>query len=225
MIAIKRIRDFLIDVIYPEEAVCLVCGAVVQSGCVCNQCRAELRREDTDVWKYRNLDGVPAFSLRAHRGPARALVLALKHQADACAANELAALLHPIPGLLTLTPETVVTWVTMPARRRRERGIDHGKLLAEAFARELGLPCRQLLTRRDDRSQTQASLARQDRQANLRSSYAPKTGIDFPVLLVDDVLTTGTTALRCVDALQRGGAKDITVITATYAIGKKHTVK
>lgn len=222
--AAGEIRAFLLDVVYPEEALCLSCGAAVRAGCLCDVCRAGLRREVSDPWTCRDLDGVPAFSLCPHQGVPRSLVLALKHHAAACAVRELASLLDPLPAGISFSPDTVVTWVTMPGRRRRERGVDHGRLLAEAFARQLGLRCRRLLLRRDDRSKTQASLGRHARQRNLTQAYAPATGIDFPVLLVDDVLTTGTTALRCIDALRRGGASRITVLTVTHAVSRPRKV-
>ena len=219
--AARRVRSFLLDILYPEEALCLSCGAVVRTGCLCGACRLSLRRDDfLFSWQRRDLDDVPAYSLRPHRGVPRSLVLALKHQAAACAAGELAALVHPLPASLSFSPDTVVTWVTMPDKRLRERCIDHGRILAEAFARQLGLSCRPLLIRRNDRTRTQASLNRKEREQNLRGAFAPACDIDFPVLLVDDVMTTGTTALRCIEALRRGGAEDITVLTATYAVGQ-----
>lgn len=215
---LSRSRRFVKDVLYPEEALCLVCGAVVRSGSLCETCRASLLQEDFfSFWAYESLDGVPAYSLRPHRSVARRLVLELKHQAAACAAEELAALLLPLPDFLSFTPDTVVTWVPMPARRRRERCIDHGRVLAEAFAARLNLPCRQLLIRRNDGGRTQASLNRKARQANLRHAFGPAGPVRCPVLLVDDVLTTGTTALRCIEVLRKAGAPEITVLTATRA--------
>ena len=216
----KALRGFLLDVLYPESALCLVCGcAAVPSGCLCGRCRAALLEADPAFsWRFRDVSGVPAWSLRPHRGVPRSLVLALKHQAAACAAEELAALLDPLPGFFLPSPDTVVTWVSMPSRRRRERCIDHGRVLAEAMARRLNRPCRPLLIRRNDSSRTQASLNRRGREKNLRRAFAPLVPIDFPVLLVDDVLTTGTTALRCIEALQSAGARDITVLTATFAV-------
>ena len=41
--------------------------------------------------------------------------------------------------------------------------------------------------------------------------------MSFPVLLVDDVLTTGTTVSRCAEALRAAGAAEITALTVTRA--------
>ena len=214
----RRLGGLLRELVYPENAICLGCGAIPREGCLCDRCRTSLRNEGSSFgWIWRSLDGVPAYSLRIHEGLPRRFVIRLKHQAEACLAAELAALVNPLPVFLSFPPETVVTWVPMPRSRRRERCIDHGQRLAEAFAGELGLPCRQLLCRADDRSRTQASLSRKQRMANLRSSFSAPEAIDVPVLLVDDVLTTGTTALRCISALRRSGAREITVLTVTCA--------
>jgi predicted amidophosphoribosyltransferase len=90
--------------------------------------------------------------------------------------------------------------------------------LAEAAARQLNLPCRPLLSRRETRQKTQASLGQQARAANLKDAFFPRENISFPVLLVDDVLTTGTTARRCAAALRSAGAVQITVLTFTRAV-------
>ena len=124
----------------------------------------------------------------------------------------------PLPKDFSFSPDTVVTWVTMPESRRRDRMIDHGRTLAEAAARQLNLPCRQLLLRRETRQKNQASLNREGREANLKNAFLPMEDISFPVLLVDDVLTTGTTARRCAEALRSGGAKEVSVLTFTRAV-------
>ena len=107
----------------------------------------------------------------------------------------------------------------MPESRRRERCIDHGKALAEAAAARLGLPCRPLLLRLETRDRPQATLGQKARKANLSQAFVPAEKISFPVLLVDDVLTTGTTARRCTEALRAGGAVKVTLLAFTRALG------
>ena len=216
----RTFRNFLLDLVYPEGAVCRACGKVSDGEILCPACRIALKSDGSLFrWETEELDpDLTAYFLTPHTGIARTLVLRLKHHAEACAARPLADLMLPLPKDFSFSPDTVVTWVTMPESRRRDRMIDHGRTLAEAAARQLNLPCRQLLLRRETRQKNQASLNREGREANLKNAFLPMEDISFPVLLVDDVLTTGTTARRCAEALRSGGAKEVSVLTFTRAV-------
>ncbi len=220
------IRSFLLDLVYPEGAVCRACGRISDGEILCPSCRTSLRSDGSLFrWEKEELDSdLTAYYMTPHTGIARTLVLRLKHQAEACAARPLSDLLLPLPKDFAFPPDTVVTWVTMPESRRRDRMIDHGQLLAEAAAAQLNLPCRKLLLRRETRQKNQASLNREAREENLRNAFLPAEKITFPVLLVDDVLTTGTTARRCAEALRAGGAVQVTVLTYTRATRQKDGV-
>ncbi|MBQ9253103.1 MAG: ComF family protein [Clostridia bacterium] len=215
----REIKRCLQEVLYPEGAVCLGCGKTARGECLCPACREQLFYSDSlESWEFRELQGVPAWSMRPHRGLSRELVLRLKYGAEARAAAELAGVLQTRPAFFPeFPPDTVVTWVPIPRPRLRERCVDHGQLLAEAVARQLGLTCQPLLARRGNDT-PQARLDRERRQRNLKKAFIPLGKVESPVLLVDDVLTTGTTALRCIAALRQGGAKDITVLTCTRAV-------
>ena len=213
------VRSFLLDLVYPEGAVCRACGKVSDGEILCPDCRTSLRSDGSLFrWETEELGpDLTAYYLTPHAGIARTLVLRLKHQAEACAVRPLADLLLPLPKDFSFPPDTVVTWVSMPENRRRDRMIDHGRILAEAAAAQLDLPCRKLLMRRETRHKNQASLNRTAREKNLKDAFLPLEKITFPVLLVDDVLTTGTTARRCAEALRAGGAEQVTVLTFTRA--------
>ena len=217
---LPQVKTFLLETVFPECAVCRACGRLSRGSVLCGDCRSRLIADGTAfAWEREELEpGLSAYSLRPHTGVARALVIRLKHQAEACLARELADLLLPLPAHVTFLPGTVVTWVPMPESRRRERCIDHGRLLAEAAAERLNLPCRQLLQRLETREKTQVRLSREERSANLARAFVPAAPVSFPVLLVDDVLTTGTTARRCADALRKAGAAEITVLAFTRAV-------
>jgi len=212
--AVQAVRE----IVWPEGAVCLGCGRISRGECLCPACRRELRETGLlESWETREISGVRAWSMRPHRGIARKLILRLKHGAEKRAAAELAALIRTRPPAFPeCLPGTVVTWVPGPRRRIRERCIDHGQELARAIAAELGLKSEALL-RRQGNDRPQARLNMEQRQKNLRNAFAPVRQIREPVLLVDDVLTTGTTARRCIAALREGGAEEIRLLTATYA--------
>ena len=215
----KRLASWLKDVVWPEGALCCACGRLSGEDGLCDACRASLLNDGVlFAWDRDDPEpGLTAWSLRPHAGVPRQLVLRLKYNAEARAARLLASLLLPLPEDFVLPPDTVVTWVTMPESRRRERAIDHGRVLAETFAEKLELPCRQLLNRRDKHEHRQATLNREQRTANLAGAFTPGEKITFPVLLIDDVRTTGTTLRRCAEALRKGGAEKISAITVTAA--------
>ena len=207
------------DLVYPEGALCCACGRMSDGEALCPACREALRNDGfTFAWDREEISpGLEAWGLRPHAGSHRTLVHRLKYGAEARAAEALASLVLPLPETIAFSPDTVVTWVTMPESRYRSRAIDHGRLLAEAVARQLSLPCRQLLARRDDHAKSQVSLSGTGRKANLKGVFEPLEEISFPVLLVDDVRTTGTTLARCAEALRDGGAQQVTAITVTRA--------
>ena len=215
----RAVLAFLRDTVWPDGAFCCACGRVSGGEALCPSCRQDLLAQGyVFSWdRSEPLPGVTAWGLRPHAGIHRLLVHRLKYGAEARAAEALASLVLPLPEALSFSPDTVVTWVTMPESRRRNRAIDHGRLLAGAIARQLSLPCRQLLARRDTRARSQVTLSVAGRRANLKGVFEPLEVISFPVLLIDDVRTTGTTLARCAEALRAGGARQITAITATRA--------
>jgi predicted amidophosphoribosyltransferase len=138
-----------------------------------------------------------------YEGPPRALILNLKLRGDRAAAGPLVEGVLAAARRSGLAGETV-TWVPGRPAGIRERGFDHAALLAAGVARELGLPACSLLRRRRAVSD-QSELSAADRRINLENAFAAEacTG---GIVLVDDLLTTGSTAEACARALREAGA-------------------
>jgi predicted amidophosphoribosyltransferase len=137
----------------------------------------------------------------AYEGPARAVVRRLKFAgATALAGHMAAAIVANAPaGLL----EHPLVPVPSPPGRRRRRGFCHAAMLAQAVAVRTGLPVDPLLERVGD-PRRQVGRARSQR---LRTP--PRFGVvrraPGPVVLVDDVVTTGATLGACAHALRAAG--------------------
>ncbi|MGZ4108588.1 MAG: double zinc ribbon domain-containing protein [Actinomycetota bacterium] len=111
----------------------------------------------------------------------------------------------------------VVTWIPLSRRRRRHRGFDQAELLARAFAAERGIGAVPLLQRVRD-SGPQAKRGGEARRSALRGAFALARPAPERVLLVDDVLTTGSTAAACANVLLRGGAREVMLLTAARSV-------
>ena len=101
----------------------------------------------------------------------------------------------------------VVTWAPTSRRRRQQRGFDQAEVVARRVAAQLGLPCRRLLER-DAGSVPQTGLDRSARLHGPTFRVAPRAA-GQAVLLIDDVVTTGSTLRSADRALTDAGAADV----------------
>lgn len=179
---------------------CAVCDRSGPSPCA--TCHRGLRPPAPDV-DPPGLDGLVA--LLRYDGPARALVARVKYrnrrQALAWLASGLAA--H-VAGAVE-HPFDVVTWAPTTDGHVRARGFDHAEALARGVGRTLGVRARPLLRRCGEEVQT--GRAAHERRAD-GPTFSPRTRLapGTRVLLVDDVVTTGTTLRAARRALLDAGA-------------------
>ncbi|MEG1194657.1 MAG: ComF family protein [Clostridia bacterium] len=158
-----------------------------------------------------------------HDGQARELTHKLKYGADRMAARVLAegmadAWAEAVGGLEFGT--ALVVPVPLHMRREQERGFNQALLLAQAFCEHTG---QRLVTDaliRVHYTKTQTKQTRAERLESMRNAFAvagEEVVFNKPVLLIDDVLTTGGTAVACAEALLSAGASKVVLLTACRA--------
>ncbi len=104
-------------------------------------------------------------------------------------------------------------------RRRWTRGFNQAELLARGIARRCGVPVLPAL-RRVKNTTTQTGLSNTGRRQNVAGAFRLRRGQAVAgkrLVLVDDVMTTGSTAAVCAAVLRRAGAARIMVLTAARA--------
>lgn len=147
-------------------------------------------------------------------GPVAAAIRGMKFSGWHALAGHLAGAMAEVAE----GPAEAVTWVPLSSRRRARRGFDQAECLARAVAVRLKLPAARLLRRvRDTRAQ--ARLAGSDRRSALAGAFETVRAPPGVVLLVDDVLTTGSTAATCAEALVAAGARRVDLLTAARSLG------
>lgn len=173
---------------------CAGCGT--PGGGLCVGCVDGLRESDP-VEVPDGLDSCAA--LLAYEGVGKRVVAGLKFRGQ----RGVAGLLGPaMAKLVEPSAFDSVTWALTSQRHRRRRGFDQAEVLARAVASHLDVDVRPMLRHAGGGGLT--GLSRGERRGGVR--FEPRTGICHRVLLVDDVVTTGTTLSAAAEALRAGGA-------------------
>jgi len=98
--------------------------------------------------------------------------------------------------------------------RHWRRGFNQSEVLARALARELGIPCRHRWLKRIKWAAPQTQQTPAGRRQNVHRAFAVRAGVALrgaTIILVDDVITTGSTASEAAGALRASGAGTIIV--------------
>ena len=152
-----------------------------------------------------------AGAVYAYEGVARELIARVKYRNERVAVRWLGARLAAHVRVAARGVD-VVTWVPASAQRLRDRGVDHGALLARSVGAALGVPAIDLLARGAGPPQTGRPARERCTGPALR---ARERVAGRRVLVVDDVVTTGATMRSAARALGHGGAR--TVLAAAVA--------
>lgn len=218
----------LADLVLPRT--CAGCG--LPGAALCRRCAALLARPHLATPRRFPEGFPPTVAAGAYDGAVRPAVLAFKERGRAELARPLgtalavavAAVVAAVPG-----PSRQLLLVPVPssAAALRERGRDHVRELAGEAVRELraaGLPAAQArLLRRRGRVRDSAELSAGQRRANLAGTFALAPGagaVEGPLVLVDDVVTSGATLTEAgsvLAALVRPGGPPVlaAVVAAT----------
>jgi predicted amidophosphoribosyltransferase len=190
---------------------CPVCGRVGTAPCAA--CVERLQRAPA-LPPPLGVDRCAALLL--YDGAGRELVARLKYRN---ARSSLRWLADAMASLVDPRAVDVVTWAPTTATRRRARGFDQGELLARAVARRLRRPCRAMLRRGPGPAQTgRSAVARRSGGVALATERVPD---GVRVLVVDDVLTTGSTLASAARALRAAGADEVTAVVAARTMLKR----
>ena len=110
-----------------------------------------------------------------------------------------------------LPPDTVIVPVPTVHSHIRQRGYDHTHLIARVLAKNLGLEYHQVLARQTNAKQRGASRSERIKQAKRAFILSDEISSTATYLIVDDVVTTGSTLKYASKLLKDAGARDVWV--------------
>lgn len=135
-------------------------------------------------------------------------------------------------SLTDFTPLEKVTWLVTPVplhpRRYRWRGFNQAANFAKSLSQVTHWPYHPDLLKRSKHTKPQSLLKGDERRQNLLGAFefnnntSPPSNNsllkNYPILLVDDVWTTGTTLKECAKVLKRNGAEKVWALTLARTI-------
>lgn len=243
---IRRIADSLLNLLFPES--CILCSTPtfrLQDRSICPKCwqkTIQLRitgsccpscglpyrsfeHESTHLCGKCTMCPPPFSGARAfgcYSSELSRIVQALKFDGR----QDLAGLLAPLLAstfLESWSSQEIDFIVPVPLhpKRKRARGYNQAALLGKALGNLLGLPCYDRTLARTRATLPQVGLSDTERSHNVRHAFrcARPTAVQGRrILLVDDVMTTGSTVASASEALLEAGAMRVCVLTVARAV-------
>jgi ComF family protein len=196
-----------LNIIRINGAICSICGDVIWKGGLCRSCQE----------KRPSYEKLTSYGL--HEGILRDCVHRLKYQNDIGLGEVLAELIAN-SVLLEGIQIDLIAPVPLSKKRLEERGYNQAAIIAYPLALILKKEYLSKGLQRIRETRSQVELNRLERTSNVTDAFeCNNTSISGKtVLLVDDVITTGSTMEACSQALIRAGARQVVGWSVTRAI-------
>jgi ComF family protein len=212
------IMSNILDLFFPPK--CIFCGKILSksSDCICGGCQADLPfAKGPQVSQTGNFFDVCVSPL-LYEGNVRKSILRYKFKGAVSYADCYGKLLADCIRDQLAGKYDLISWVPLSAKRAKDRGYDQAMLLALAVALALDDVAVETLSKTQN-IQAQSTIEdRAQRQANVSGVYQltdPELVLHKRVLLIDDIITSGSTLSECARTLLLGGAE--AVVCATLA--------
>lgn len=212
-----KLRTFLLDLFFPPR--CAFCHKIVENGeiRVCDHCKMNLPyTHDNGKQKkdFVKLCVAPFY----YENDVRASLLRFKFGNTPSYAKVYAPYVAACIREALEDQWDLLSWIPVSRKRLRKRGYDQAEVLCRAIAEELGVASVPLLVKHRHTKAQSASGSAEKRKANIAGAYRLLDGADVRdrrILLIDDIITTGSTVTECARTLGVNGAEQ--VVCATVA--------
>ena len=198
-----------LDFLYPPQ--CVLCGMLGEAP-ICPACDAKFRPSEQGV-RTRHEGGPLDFKayLYAYEGRAAQAVRRLKYARASLLVHEMAERMLCGYEKLGLQGANLIVPIPIHWTRLAARGFNQARLLCDSLPKA---PVRLDALHRIRATRPQAGLDKEARQQNLLGAFRATEKVSGKqVLLIDDVFTSGHTAVECARACKEAGAREVGILT------------
>ena len=210
-----KLFDYILSLIYPPK--CVFCGTVIDKSDICEECEKTLpfTKGDSIYQKFPFVD--KCISPLYYKDYVRRAVLRFKFAGCSCYSRRLGGIMSECAeNNLDCGSIDMVSCIPLSRKRMHDRGYNQAELLAKEISKKVGVEY--LPTLKKIRHNTAQSTIKDSKQraANVIGAYRVIDAEEVKgkyILLVDDVVTTGSTVSECARILKKSGAKAVYCVT------------
>jgi len=212
---VKKAGEALLDIFFPRR--CVFCMGEVESKSyrVCDKCQRTLPYTGKSGCEQQLHGMNGCYSPLYYKGNVRQSIHRYKFKGVYSYCETYAKIIAKCIDECEVSCD-IISWVPVSALRYYSRGYDQAAKIAQELSRIKGIEAKQLLRKRRH-NRAQSSIAKPEkRKANVSGVYCcidPEAVKGKCILLVDDVVTTGSTLCSCTAVLKAAGAASVDAVT------------
>ena len=215
----KSLYFFFLDQVYPN--VCLLCKLFIKdhSNALCQDCWQSFKpipksNRLNNMLLTDGLDSVYSGWYFTHG--LDDVIHSLKYSDRAKLGLELGLHLGQLISPETFGPVDFLTSVPLHRVKYRDRGYNQAEWIGKGVAEIWQIPFTKQILKRNRFTVSQTTLDKEDRKANMANAFNAKGNIEnMSIVIVDDVLTTGSTMSACASTLKKAGAVHVYAMTVS----------
>jgi len=228
---VREIIGDFISLFYPNN--CLACEdtLVKGEGIICSRCLLEMpqtayhERQANPLFNRLSYRFPLAFATAFYRFRKSGRVQHLLHELKYKNHPEIGEVLGRVYGEQLSRSEVyqgiqVIIPVPLHPSRMRRRGYNQSASFAAGLSASLGIPYREDYLARKSMTETQTTKTKLSRWENMRGAFHIHQGAeiaDKKIMLVDDVITTGSTLEACAEVLLAAGCRELGIVCIAEA--------
>lgn len=227
----RELGEGVLSAVYPENLYCMACNDLLDGigplsasrWGLCDRCLSELFSDE-------NLKGTlgkdssgrsfsRVLSCTVYGGLSKEIIGKFKNKNMPWLGKNIGALMAERFREEHCESPDLVTFVPMHPAKKKIRGYDQAQLLAEQVGRSLKIPCVDCLER-TRKTAAMKNMSEEQRNQNVAGAFQLRDSLHLcgkHVILVDDIVTTGSTAEACASVLKQAGAGEVTLLTFAAA--------
>lgn len=226
--AVRSCLERIIEMVFPPK--CIFCGCVLEPGRklqICTDCYRKVPFYSGELVRSGRQRGGGcdcAVCICRYTGIIRDSLIRFKFYSKPGYYRTFARMLSErLREIGDVNSFDLIVSVPLHKERQRARGYNQASLIAAELSRETGIPKNTSLLSRVRSTGVQSLLTGSEREKNVKGAFKVSDASKIRgrrILLIDDVLTTGSTVDECSRVLKEAGA--LTVIAAVVATGRKY---